>query len=234
MLRYGAGCAILALLACAGCCAGAQTVVVAKEPPNLGRLKTELRAYHDCSGSQGCYAADLNRETSEATAALDRLASANEASPHPAKPAVVLDIDETALSNWEEIRQADFAYNSAEWNRWVEEARAPAIPGTLRFYREAERLHVAVFFITGRPESQRAATEKNLREQGYTRWDGLVLRSAQELQQTATVYKAAERRRIKAAGYRLAVSVGDQRSDLDGKPQAEISVKLSDLFYFIP
>ncbi|HEX3663046.1 MAG TPA: HAD family acid phosphatase [Acidobacteriaceae bacterium] len=221
-------------LAVAGFSAGAQTVLIPQEPPNLGRLETKLRAYHDCTGDHGCYTTDLNRETAEATDALERLVRANRASAHPARLAVVLDIDETSLSNWAEIDQADFAYNAAVWNRWVEEAQAPAIPGTLRFYREAERLHVAVFFITGRPESQRAATEKNLRDQGYKQWNGLVLRSAAELKLTADVYKAAARGRIVASGYRIAVNVGDQRSDLAGAPRAEVSVKLSDPFYFIP
>lgn len=228
-----AGSLLFVCLAAAGF-AAAQTVLIPAEPPNLGKLALQLRAYHDCTGSHGCYTADLNRETAEATAALERLARANRGSAHPARLAVVLDIDETALSNWEEIRQADFAYSAADWNRWVAEARAPAIPGTLRFYREAEQLHVAVFFITGRPESQRAATEANLRNQGYTRWDGLVMRSQQELPLSAAVYKAAARRRLMAAGYRIAVNVGDQRSDLEGSPQAEVSVKLADPFYYIP
>lgn len=233
-MRRRTGSLLLVCLAAAGLSAWAQSTLVPKELPNLGRLETELRAYHDCTGHYGCYTTDLNRETAQATAALERLVRANQASAHPAKLAVVLDIDETSLSNWAEIAQADFAYNAAVWNQWVEEARAPAIAGTLRFYQEAERLHAAVFFITGRPESQRAATEKNLREQGYTQWDGLVLRSDKELKLTAAVYKAAERQRIVDDGYRLAVNVGDQRSDLAGAPRAEVSVKLSDPFYYIP
>lgn len=228
------GWAILIGLAAAGFPAIAQTTLIPHEPPNLGQLETRLVAYHDCTGHNGCYKSDLNRETAQAISALQSLARTYQASAHPEKLAVVLDIDETALSNWAEIRQADFAYNTVAWNRWVEEAQAPAIPGTLRFYREAERLHVAVFFITGRPENQRAATEKNLMEQGYAQWKGLMLRSALEAKWTAAAFKAAERRKIVAAGYRIAVNVGDQMSDLSGAPQAEVSVKLSDPFYFIP
>lgn len=211
--------------------ASAQRVIVPRELPNLGKLQLELEDYHDCKGNRGCYNQDLDHETAVATAALDRAVRLSHAG---TKLAVVLDIDETALSNYAEIRQADFAYDPAQWNRWVQLAAAPAIPGTMRFYQEARRLGVAVFFITGRPESQRAATEKNLRGQGYTEWTGLVLRSASEAHTPTTAYKSAARQKIVAAGYRMAVNVGDQMSDLNGSPQADVSVKLADPFYYIP
>ena len=36
-----------------------------------------------------------------------------------------------------------------------------------------------------------------------------------------------------AAGYRIVLNVGDQWSDLRGKPEAEYSVKYPDPYYFI-
>jgi 5'-nucleotidase (lipoprotein e(P4) family) len=208
-----------------------QTVIVPRELPNLGRLQIELRQYHDCKGNYGCYTSDLDQETGTAIAELDGLVRQNRSG---ARLAVVLDIDETSLSNYAEIAQADFAYNQQQWDAWVESASAPAIPGTLRFYHEAQKLGVAVFFITGRPESQRAATERNLRSQGYTSWAGLTLRSAAEAHTPTIAYKSAARQKIVTSGYRIAVNLGDQMSDLKGAPQAEVSVKLSDPFYYIP
>ena len=209
----------------------AQTVLLPKEPPNLGQLQLELKDYHDCKGTHGCYTADLNRETATAIAQLDGRARVRQPG---SKPAVVLDIDETSLSNYKEMVQADFAYDHKVWDRWVDQASAPAIPGTLRFYQAAEELGVAVFFITGRPETQRAATEKNLRSQGYTHWAGLTMRTEAEAKTPTTAFKSAARQRIVAAGYRIVVNMGDQMSDLNGSPQAEVSVKLSDPFYYIP
>jgi predicted secreted acid phosphatase len=209
----------------------AQTVLIPQELPNLGKLQLELEQYHDCRGDHGCYTTDLNRETAAAVAELNRLARQKRSAK---KLAVVLDIDETSLSNYTEIVQADFAYIQQTWDQWVNQASAPAIAGTLRFYQQAEKLGVAVFFITGRPESQRAATEKNLRAAGYTQWAGLVLRTAAEAKTPTTAYKSAARQRIVAAGYTLAVNMGDQMSDLNGSPQAEVSVKLTDPFYYIP
>jgi 5'-nucleotidase (lipoprotein e(P4) family) len=224
--------ALLALLPAA---ASAQNVIVPKELPNLGKLELELKDYHDCKGYHGCYRSDLDGQAAVARRALDREVRENNANPtRHGKLAVVLDIDETSLSNWAELAQADFAYVPEVWNRWVEQASAPAIPGTLRFYQEAEKLGVAVFFITGRPESQRTATEKNLRSQGYTQWAGLILRKADEKKTPTSIYKAGARQSIVAAGYRIAVNMGDQMSDLTGSPQGDVSVKLSDPFYYIP
>jgi predicted secreted acid phosphatase len=233
--RFAPG--IVPLLFCLlfGGSVSAQTIVVPQELPNLGKLELELEDYHDCKGNHGCYTSDLDRQAGVATRALQRAARMRKGeSTRAAKLAVVLDIDETSLSNWEEIRQADFAYDAGAWNRWVDQASAPAIAGTLHFYEEAEKLGIAVFFITGRPESQRAATEKNLRSQGYTQWAGLVLRKPDQAKTPTSIYKAAARQRIVAAGYRIAVNIGDQMSDLTGSPRADVSVKLADPFYYIP
>ncbi len=211
--------------------AAAQSISVPRELPNLGKLRLELEAYHDCRGPYGCYAHDLDDETATAIADLERAVRMNRSG---AKLAVVLDIDETSLSNYAELLRSDFGYNAQAWDQWVRQAEAPAIPGTLRFYREAENLGVAVFFITGRPESERAATEANLRKVGFTQWAGLTLRSAAEAHTPTIAYKSAARQRIVNAGYRIVVNMGDQMSDLRGTPQAEFSVKLSDPFYYIP
>ena len=51
---------------------------------------------------------------------------------------------------------ADFAYNKPEFDPWLDTAQAPAIPGTLRLYKEAQRLGVNIFFLTGRTERSAA------------------------------------------------------------------------------
>ncbi len=81
---------------------------------------------------------------------------------------MILDIDETTLSNYVEETGADFAYKPADFDAWVQTAQASAIPGTLRLYKEAQQLGYSIFFITGRPETERVATERNLRAKGST------------------------------------------------------------------
>jgi acid phosphatase len=203
-----------------------------QEPaPNLGKLKLRLLAYHDCKGNQGCYETDLNHQSDLAIAFLDRRAARAKTGE---KLALVLDIDETSLSNWAVEKQDDFGYISKDWNDWVSEKKAPAIAGTLRLYNDALKHGVAVFFITGRGEAQRAATAENLKTAGYHDWAGLALRGPHPATQTTTEYKSGERQKIVDAGYKIILSVGDQISDLNGTPQAELSVKLPNPFYYIP
>jgi acid phosphatase len=204
--------------------------------PNLGPLlekvnavKSELRQYHACSCACGCYAKDIDLEADRAVTFLEARAHRRDNE----KLALVLDIDETTLSNWEEMSGANFEYDSKAFNAWVESAQAPAIHGTLRIYNAAQRLGVRVFFLTGRPEAQRASTETNLRLQGFSKWQQLILRRPEQAKMTALAYKSGERANIGAAGYRIILNVGDQWSDLRGKPEAELSVKYPDPFYFI-
>ena len=110
-----------------------------------------------------------------------------------------------------------------------------AIAGTLRLFREAEKDKVAVFFITGRPEGQRADTEGNLKAVGYDRWEGLYLRpEGHPKTQAVTEYKSGDRSQIVSKGYRIVLNVGDQVSDPLGNPEADHSVKLPNPFYLIP
>lgn len=147
---------------------------------------------------------------------------------------MVFDIDETTLSNYPEMLAAGFAYESNAFDTWVQTAKAPAISGSLRVFKEAQRLGVSVFFITGRHENERDATERNLREQGFENWQQLTLRPASGGPGTTSEYKSAERGKIVAQGYKIVLNVGDQWSDLKGKPEAEFSVKYPDPYYFLP
>jgi acid phosphatase len=203
----------------------------AERIPNLDALKTQLKQYHECTCTCGCYAKDLDHQAERAIAFL-RIRAANRRSQE--KLAMVLDIDETTLSNYEEMVKAGFAYDSAVFHAWINSAKAPAIPGTLRLYQEAQRLGVSVFFITGRSYTERDATERNLREQGFQDWQQLFLRSLEQTSEPMATYKSGARAAVAAQGYRLVLNVGDQWSDDQGKPQAEFFVKYPDPYYFIP
>src|SRR3977135_1677264 len=94
-----------------------------KRFPNIGELKTTLTNYHDCKplATSACYENDLSATISRARKYLQsRL-------PRGRKLAIVLDIDETSLSNWEEIKGDDFGFHAKTFNDWIESAKAPAI-----------------------------------------------------------------------------------------------------------
>jgi acid phosphatase len=203
----------------------------AERIPNLDTLKTELKQYHDCTCKCGCLGHDIDLQADRAIAFLRQRAAHKRPGE---KLALILDIDETTLSNYPEEIGADFGYVPAVFHEWVLKAQAPAIPGTLRLYKEALRLGFSIFFITGRWDSERDATERNLRAQGFDGWRQLTTRPADHGSQTIGEFKAVVRRQIAAQGYTLALNVGDQWSDLKGKPEAEFSVKYPDPYYFIP
>lgn len=203
----------------------------AERLPNIDQVKSELKKYHDCTCTCGCYTRDFSSQADRAIAFLSKRAVHRKLGE---KLAMVLDIDETSVTNWEEMLKANFTYDNKAFTEWESEARAPALEGTLRLYHEAQRLGVRVYFITGRPESERTVTEKNLRSQGYDGWEGLALRGAHPLSQTTAQYKSGERAKIMAQGYTLILNAGDQWSDLRGTPEAEYSVKYPNPFYYIP
>ena len=120
------------------------------------------------------------------------------------------------------------------WNKWAESANAPAISGTLALFKRAKEMGIAVFFITGRADTLRDATEKNLHNAGYDHWDGLTMRTKDQVSEATIAYKSAARAAIVQRGYHIILSVGDQFSDLKGTPAADHSVRLPNPFYYIP
>jgi hypothetical protein len=220
-------------------------IVLSYEPlPNFGVERYRLANYGECTGDEGCYWADLDAQYKRAEAQLTKEIAAKKPGE---KLAVVMDIDETTLTNYCEMRREDFGYIPSLYRQWETSTdAATAIPGALRLFNQAREAGVAVFFITGRmgrPDRQAqyvgvgdetAATARNLETAGYKGWAGLRLRNAEENGMPTIAYKSQERRQIVADGYRIVMSVGDQWSDLLGDPQADVSVKLPNPFYFIP
>ncbi len=72
-------------------------------------------------------------------------------------------------------------------------AKGTAIAPAMELYRFARENNVAVFFITGRPERTREATEKNLREVGYDVWEKAVLKPNDMKVPSAADYKGPVR-----------------------------------------
>jgi hypothetical protein len=201
----------------------------AERIPNFDQLVSELKQYHECTCTCGCYAHDLDIQADRAIGFLRKRAARR--SPNE-KLAVILDIDETSLSNYEEMLQQSYLYDAKAFDAWVNTAQAPAIPGTLRIDKEAKQLGVEVFFITGRHENERPATEKNLRAVGYE-WKSLTMCPQSQDCHIAENYKSAARAAIVAQGYTIVLNAGDQWSDLKNKPEAEFSVKYPNPYYFI-
>ncbi len=199
--------------------------------PNLTLVKEKLVAYHDCTCDCGCYKDDLARVGGQALAYLKHYLAT-----HPdrngKKLAIVLDIDDTSISNWENIRRHDYAFSRDAFVEWEREAKAPAIEPTLALFRYAREHGVAIFFITGRPEAERELTVKDLESAGYREWTRLVMRQP-DSPRLAADYKSRERTKLREAGYVVILNMGDQESDLVGEPAGR-TFKLPNPFYYVP
>jgi hypothetical protein len=148
-------------------------------------------------------------------------------------PALVLDIDETSLSNYNNLAATNFTNTIGQLAIGVVAGNDPPIQPTLDLYNFAKANGVAVFFITGRPASipfVRTQTENNLHSAGYQNWDGLILNPSAG--GSAIPYKSGERAKLEQQGYDIVANVGDQESDLRGG-HAETGFKLPNPFYFI-
>ena len=221
----------------AGCGAALPRVASSTAPAasNLAAFKQQLIRYR-CTR----YDAELARVDRAAEAWIARRAA------HVTRPALVLDIDETSLSNWPVMYHNDFAYfrdGDCDLNStracgqaaWERSEAATAIAPTLALFNAAKRAGVAVFFVTGRRENapESAATEGNLRKAGYDGWSGIYLRPPESHEASVAIYKGAARAKIEALGYRIIANVGDQQSDL-ALGHAERRFKLPNPFYTVP
>jgi predicted secreted acid phosphatase len=147
------------------------------------------------------------------------------------KPAVVLDIDETTLSNYGCLDSVDFNLSGVvdcAINR-----KGVAFPAARAFYRYARSRHVAVFFITGSPEGVCTIRAQNLKMQGYGGRLALTCRPASDHNSSVIPFKSHARKAIQRRGYTILANIGDQRSDLAGGA-ARKAFKLVNPIYIIP
>ncbi len=164
-----------------------------------------IRAYRD----SGRWEYDLARQVSRAmqsltTALADR---------RPDRPAIVLDVDDTALSSYACLDRVEFV---RERGGCGSRSDLPAIAPTRTLAHFAQSRGVEVHFITGRRERLRSATVANLRRAGYSgRWR-LHMRPDAQRAARRDGWKARTRRALVRGGRTILVNVGDQRSDLDG------------------
>ncbi len=176
---------------------------------------------------QGQYEREVAKVMAEATALLPATAVQD-----GKRLAVVLDIDETALSTYEYQKGMGFGHYGKAWQQWIEMRRATAIAPVLAFYQAAQARGLTLFFVSGRREKSRPATTDNLRQVGYDGWEKLYLKADDHREPSVRPFKQRCREEIEAAGYVIWLNVGDQRSDLDGG-HARHEIELPNLIYTV-
>src|SRR5436190_11506357 len=153
-----AGVALVAVLAglapttvlAADCPAQREPRIPPSEEPilNIDKHKKQLLAYQ-----AGTYGDDIALVIGDARAHVERRTA------EVKSPAVVLDIDETSLSNWTNIQANNFGFikggacteqpgTACGFDEWITKGIAPPIRPTLTFFKAVRAKNVAVFFIT--------------------------------------------------------------------------------------
>jgi predicted secreted acid phosphatase len=243
LARFWTGAVLTASLACASASSNAPRVQPSEgrasasaqpcaSPPSLYEAQQQVEDYI----RSGRYDADVARVAAEAQRWLETSAGTVK------KPAIVLDIDETSLSNWRAYRlngwgritagTCDLKQGPCGLRAWQALGEATALAPTLALARRARELNVAVFFISGRPPNLRDATERNLKAQGYE-WDRVILLPEGANFASAVDFKAPERKKLSDEGFTILLSMGDQDSDLKGG-YAQKTFKLPNPVYFLP
>ena len=133
---------------------------------------------------------------------------------HPKRPTVVLDIDETTMSNWGCFDAASFDLSGLA--TCVVTGRSVAFPGAKAFIKHARARKAAIAFITGAPAAVCPARKANLVAQGIRPPFTLTCRPATDAHDSLIPYKSAARRKLVAKGATIVLNVGDQKSDLAG------------------
>lgn len=194
-------------------------------PENLGTLKERIRHYF----SSGTYEAAITCVANELTSYLQTLLPIGKQ-----KLAIVFDIDETCLSNWDFILKNDFGYNKYRFRAWEMLGKAKAIKPMRAAYQFAINNGFAIFFLTGRREALYCSTKKNLIREGFKKWTHLYCKPNSYNGYSAIDYKQKARADIARKGYRIIANAGDQTSDLSGEFPGERSFSMPNPLYMIP
>lgn len=199
----------------------------AVEPPNIDCAKKSVIQYY----TSGEYEKDVEKIVTQAESNMFKRINENNNSSRPHKLAIVLDIDDTSISNFDVNKVDDFSDLEELIEKRYEKANSPAIKPVLRLYNEAIANGVSVFFITFRPQAVAAYTTINLHNAGYINWSGLTFPTDDELKHPSRIYKSAARTRLVEQGYDIILNLGDQPSDLEGNNHGEFTYKIPNPMY---
>lgn len=138
-------------------------------------------------------------------------------------PAVILDLDETTLDNIEFERRmvrAGKTYDEEQWDAWVAEAAAAAVPGAKEFLAYAHSRGVRAFYISNRDQDPEGpGTRRNIERLGLPLTaDSLLLRGGRPEWKSD---KSGRRAHV-AATHRVLLVIGDDLNDFtDARDKSE-------------
>jgi predicted secreted acid phosphatase len=251
----------------------APTPKLADQMTNVDVLRQEIKNYYGVpsattgSGATAGWTLPLNLDSNYAqeteNVAADGshwLAAKAHAASTPEKKAILLDVDDTTLATFNYELYSNWDFNPATNADFVLNERFPAVPGMVDMVNQAKDEGYKIIWLTGRPDSQEAATLGNLLKVGYPApsalpdatlgggSDGIFTKPAianyppyltfcNAPTPTTTCntdeYKSATRQYIESLGYDIVANFGDQFSDMSGGFE-DRTFKLPNPSYFLP
>ncbi len=220
--------------------------------PNIDSVKSTIRAYYNATS--GIAAKDSSPYMTEMKGYRDTWAPrlrrrCERLDARHLHPAVVFDADDTTLWTYDmEDAAMGFNFNPALQNDWVMQELFVPTPFMRGVVKAANNNGCTIVGITGRNDSQRAATIDNLNKYYddafktkyyFTKWTGVGASQQPSYVTCAAVkcttieYKSQTRKHVEDMGFRIIANFGDQFSDLKGG-SADRAVKLPNPTYYLP
>ncbi|WKK22019.1 HAD family acid phosphatase [Streptomyces olivoreticuli] len=223
-----------------------------KEIPNLTKVTDKIKAYYgdtvDKKGQHYAspdsnYAKQLADIQKKAKAQLERTVK-NKPGKKGAKPAIVLDVDDTTLLTYNYELQQGFSFTPASQDAYLKSTDMGPVFGMPQLVNWAQSKGITVFYVTGRDEHQRDWSVRNLKNAGYKPAADpahFFLKNKKTppaylpcgASCTTVEYKSGTRKHIESEGYDIVANFGDQYSDLTGG-YANHTYKLPNPMYFLP
>ena len=141
-------------------------------------------------------------------------------------PAVILDLDETAIDN--SAYEAGLAVSGGDfdpksWDVWTKAEQAKAIPGAVEFTTYADGKGVKVFYVTNRNADQKEATKRNLQALGFPMGGNVdTFLMQRDRPEWASSAKGARIAHV-AKDYRVLLLFGDNIGDFSDKYNGSIA-----------
>lgn len=135
-------------------------------------------------------------------------------------PAVILDVDETVVSNAAFQAAFEPPFTNAKLDKWNETGVARAIPGVVEFVRLARDAGVELFFVTNRPCEEKGGTDAACPQKDVTLQDLAEIGIETDADHLMLANERPEwdrekvvRRNLIAETHRVIMLIGDDLSD---------------------
>ena len=138
-----------------------------KNTVNKNQLGNYMKAAYNWLENSGEAESLEYQAYNAATASLSKMVQEPSSKPK----AVILDLDETCLSTAPfqgyEILNDNDGFQYSIWNKWVNEKKDTAIPGSVEFTQQAAKDGVQVFYVSGRSQNELKPTVEEMTKLGF-------------------------------------------------------------------